>query len=104
MPNLTTISIICSILFGAAAFYFAFRNNKRTDVKDITDRATSDAIINVKLDNISNVTTEIRNEVKTVKDDIRAVERRVTIVEESTKQAHHRLDDFGVRLNADKEW
>lgn len=103
MPTLTTISIICSILFGASTLYFALKNNKRTDTQDITNRATSDAIINVKLDNISNTTTEIRNEVKTMREDVKEIDRRLTVVEESTKQAHHRLDDFGVRLNAEKE-
>lgn len=89
---LQTISICASLIFGSVALFFSIKGNRRTDTKDIEERVKSDTIVNVKLDNISNTTQEIKNEVSTMKHDIQNMDKRLVIVEQSVKSAHHRID------------
>lgn len=103
MPEQVTLAVIISVISVAFSVYFGLKNNKRTDTKDIEERVRENTEINVKLDAISNTTSEIKRDLTSVKDDIKSIDRRLVVVEESTKQAHHRLDDFGIRLNAEKE-
>lgn len=91
---LSIISIICTIVFGASTFYFANKSNKRTDTKEIEERVKSDTIVNVKLDDIIGNVKDIKTDVSTMRQDILNMDKRLVIVEQSTKSAHHRLDSM----------
>lgn len=85
-------AIIISVLSLGFSVFFAFKNNKRSDTKDIEERVKSDTRINMKLDNISNTMSELKEEVTSLRDIITAHNERIIRLEQSTKSAHHRLD------------
>lgn len=96
-------SIIISVLSLGFSVYMGLKNNKRTDTKDVEERVKENTRINMKLDAISNNTTDIKNEVSEMRKEINSHDNRIIKVEESVKSAHHRIDGIENRLNDDKE-
>lgn len=88
------ISLLIGIVSVAFAVYFGLKSNRRNDVKDIEERATRDATIIVKLDTISSDVKDIKDDISNINQKVEAIDKRVTIVEQSTKSAHKRLDDI----------
>lgn len=93
------ITIIVSVAAVALSAYFGLKNNRRTDTKDIEERVKGDTRINMKLDSISSTTQEIRDEMHTIRDDVKSHNDRIIKLEESVKSSHHRLDTIEERLN-----
>ncbi len=92
--NAATVGVICSIIFGALGFltsYFAFqRNKKKENVEDGESRgafASDIRYIKAGVDDLKQETIETRTVVGKLTE-------RVTRVEESCKQAHHRIDEI----------
>lgn len=85
------ISVI-GICISFCSLLYVIKNNKRTDVKDIEQRAQDNAVLNVKLDLISKTVNDINLITQ-------SLTQRVTSVEESTKSAHKRIDTIEGRLN-----
>ena len=96
-------AIIISVLSLGFSVYMGLKNNKRTDTKDVEERVKENTRINMKLDAISNNTTDIKNEVSEMRKEINSHDNRIVKVEESVKSAHHRIDGIENRLNDDKE-
>lgn len=92
-------AIIISVLSVAFSIYFGLKNNKRSDTKDIEERVKDNTKINMKLDNISSLSAEIKKEISSMRDDIKSHNDRLIKVEESVKSAHHRLDEYEKRMN-----
>ena len=92
----SVVSVVFSVFFG-------LKNSKRTDNRDIEDRVRENTRINVKLDNICTTTQEIRNEISSMREDIKSHNDRLIKVEESIKSAHHRLDSVEQRINGGKK-
>lgn len=87
MPTLefSHILSLCSVLIAFLALY---RNTKN----DTKDNAGQMMEVIIKLESISDGVKEIKSEIKDVKTDIEKMKERVTIVEQSTKSAHKRID------------
>ena len=98
----TAIAIIISVLSLGFSVFMGLKSNKRTDAKDIEERVKENTRINMKLDAISNNTTEIKNEVSEMRKEINSHDSRIIKVEESANQAHHRLDTIEERLNTER--
>ncbi len=85
---------VASIIIG----YLGYQLNKQkqqTDYqKGVKKDATREAVIETKLDNISNGVDSIRIDLRANERQIGALGERVTRVEESAKQAHKRLDNY----------
>ena len=96
-------AIIISVLSLSFSVFMGLKSDKRTDTKDIEERVKENTRINMKLDAISNNTTEIKNEVSEMRKEINSHDGRIVKVEESVKSAHHRLDGLEERLNEHKE-
>ncbi|WP_249659738.1 hypothetical protein [Lysinibacillus fusiformis] len=75
------IGILCTVL---GAFIGVLTYNRNRD-KDVKNDASDSAVIRTKLENIN-------AGVESIRIDIKAQEMRVIRVEESSKQAHKRLD------------
>lgn len=88
------IVTLVSVSIALISVIFAIKNSKRNDVKDIEKRASENAIINVKLDTIQNNITDIKYDVSATKQDVSKLSERMIKVEESTKSAHKRLDEY----------
>ena len=92
------ISVLVGIVSVAFAIYFGLKSNRRNDVKDIQEKATRDATIIVKLDSISGDVKDIKDDMSNINKKVEEIDKRVVIVEQSTKSAHKRLDGLiGVR-------
>lgn len=89
-------------LIGIATFLFAVvwnaRNDKRATVHEIEERVKDNTRINTKLDDISSVSREIKEDVSSMRRDIQSHNDRLIKVEESVKQAHKRLDGVENRI------
>ena len=93
------IALLISIVSVAFSIFFGIKNSKRTDTKDIEERVKENTRINVKLDNITQATQEIKSEISSMREDIKSHNDRLIKLEESVKSAHHRIDGVVERLN-----
>lgn len=93
------ITLLISVLSFSFAIYQGTKNMKRTDTKDIEERVKENTQINMKLDEALMLMKETRNEVANMRDEIKSHDGRIIKVEESAKQAHHRLDALENRLD-----
>lgn len=89
MENIT-ITMLCTII-GCVVGVLGY---KRVSKKDTEEDIKKLVKMDVKLDTIGNNVNEIRLENKDFSKSINALGERVTIVEQSTKSAHHRIDDL----------
>ena len=74
-----------SLLVAALALLFNGRKGTR-------DEAANQAILSTKLDNINNGITDIRVEMRSMRNDIGSLETRMVRVEERSKSNSHRID------------
>ena len=85
----TIIFSAVSVMFGvwgtASTLRRALRAEARSDQKQLTT-------VIVKLENIGIGISQIREEINAIKTDISQTRERLIKVEESTKQAHKRID------------
>jgi predicted nucleic acid-binding Zn-ribbon protein len=93
------IALLISIISVVFSVYFGMKNNKRSDTKEIEARVMNDTKINAKLDNISLTMQDVKTEISTMREDLKAYNERLIKVEESCKQAQHRLDLLETRFN-----
>ena len=100
---ITLVATLISFLSFCFAVWVGLKGDKRTDTKDIEERAKANARINFKLDEISNTTREIKRDVDRVMDDVKDVDRRLIIVEQSSKSAHKRIDLMEKSISIRKE-
>lgn len=87
-----TIAILISFVSLCFAMWIGLKGDKRTDTKDIEERAKENARINFKLDEISGTTRDIKADVTSMRNEIKSHNDRLIKVEESAKQAHKRID------------
>ena len=102
MPIAVIISIISvafSVFFGLFTLGFNLKNNKKSDNSELEERVRENTRINMKLDAISTNTEEIKKEVAEMRKELNSHDNRIVKVEESVKQAHHRIDELLDRLN-----
>jgi len=89
------IGIALTILSVVIAFmgYQLKRQSYQSEQQDgIKKDATRDAVIETKLDNISNGVDNIRIDLRSNEKKVSENSQRLTRVEESTRQAHKRID------------
>lgn len=91
MSTSELISLVCAMV-ALITLLYTIKNSKKADIKDIQQRATENATVNVKLDNISGVVTDIKYDISSVKKEVATLNERVVAVESSVKSAHHRID------------
>ena len=61
------IALLISLVSVAFSIFFGVKNSKRTDTKDIEERVKENTRINVKLDNITQTTQEIKSEISSMR-------------------------------------
>jgi hypothetical protein len=86
----TTIGIICAILGGAIGAL----GYKRTVTKDIQTETKEGAIMATKLDFISQGVNNIQVKMEAQENKFGAMNEKIIRIEESTKSAHKRIDEF----------
>lgn len=87
------LATIISIISVCCAVFSAVKGNRRADTRKIEQKAAETAIINTKLDQIGADVRDIKYDITAVKKDVVGLTERMIVVEQSTKSAHHRLDE-----------
>lgn len=82
------IGVVCTVI-GALIGFLSFNRNRDKDVR--VDAAES-AVIRTKLDNINSGVDAIRIDIKGNENKISSLTETVIRIDESTKQAHKRID------------
>ena len=94
-------AVALSLVFGV----LNAGHNGRSDIKDQLEaakqQASQQAKIETSLSVIQRDTGDIKAEMKGLKSDLQDVTRRLVIVEQSTKSAHHRIDEL---LKKEEDW
>lgn len=94
------LAVLISVVSVAFSVFFGFKNSKRADTSQIAQKAAETAVINTKLDQIGSDVRDIKYDITAVKKDVTDLTERMIIVEQSTKSAHHRMDEkFGEERN-----
>lgn len=86
------LALLISVISVTFGIYQGMSNLKRNSASDIKKEAVETATINVKLDTISKGVDDIKLEQKSTSKDIKDLNERMIMVEQSTKSAHHRID------------
>jgi len=79
------VGVLAAIIFG----FLAFRRGQKQDDQGESQRLTR---IESKLDYITTTVDEIKNDQRDQREEMGDFNTRLTRVEESTKQAHKRID------------
>ena len=88
------IALIISAVSLGFGIYQGVSNLKRNDRQDNRAEATQITAVIVKLETIGEGVNEIKLDMRNIRNEIKDIRERLTKVEESTKSAHHRLDDI----------
>ena len=88
------MNIEVGFLCTMAGAYVGYMSYKKKSEKDIEDDASQKTVMATKLDYISQGFDDIRLDINAQDVKISNVIERLIKVEESTKSAHHRLDDI----------
>lgn len=88
--NELNIGLLCSVI-GAALGIWSYSRNVKKDTKDESRDFTR---VEAKLDYVSKGVDDIRLDIKATDRRVSEVSERLTRVEESTKSAHHRIDEI----------
>lgn len=89
---LSACGTICAIIFG----YIAYKRNGRSDNKD---EGKKDGVVLTELGYIKSGVDDIKRKQEKQDDSIREVVERLSSVESSAKQAHHRIDGLESRMS-----
>lgn len=98
----TIVSIIglcISLMSVLVAICFNLRNCKKTDTREFEERVKENTRIIMKLDAISYDVKDVKADIVSMRDEMKTHNDRIIKVEESTKQAHHRLNAIEQRIN-----
>jgi septal ring factor EnvC (AmiA/AmiB activator) len=93
------IGIVCTVL-GLLIGFLAFKRERDNDVRN---DASESALIKTKLDNINAGVESIRIDIKANEKRVSDLSERVIRVEESSKQAHKRIDTLEIKKGADRD-
>lgn len=88
------VALVISALSLAFGIYQGVTNMKRNRTADDKNDATQLTTVIVKLENISAGISDIKSDMRNVKDEVKDMRDRLIKVEESTKAAHHRIDEW----------
>ena len=88
----TYLTIVIAALSLSLSTYVAIRNNRKSNDKDIADKVARDTKINCKLDEISSDVKDVKYDMSATRSKVEDMDKRLVVVEQSVKSAHHRID------------
>lgn len=91
------VALLLSVISVSFSIFFGIKNSKKSDEKDIAERIARDTRTDMKLDEISKDVKEVKDTVRSIQNDVKDHEGRITKLEASYKAEHKRLDElFGM--------
>lgn len=88
------VALVISAMSLAFGIYQGVTNINRNRTADDKNDASQLTTMLVKLENISAGISDIKSDMRNVKDEVQDMRDRLIKVEESTKSAHHRIDEW----------
>ena len=88
------ISIVIAALGFLASVYYSNKNGQKQDTNERIEQAKETERIVTKLDGISADVRDTARAVDKLREEIAQHSDRITKVEQSTKSAHHRIDEI----------
>lgn len=88
------MTVEITVLIAVASFLIGLFSFSRNRDKDVKNDASESAVIRTKLDNINAGVESIRIDIKANEKRVSELSERLIRVEESSKQAHKRLDNL----------
>ena len=88
------IPILISVLSLVVSAIVGFTSIKSRNSANDRQEASQLTTLIVKLETIADGVNEIKADLRNMKDDVRELRDRVIAVEQSTKSAHKRIDDY----------
>lgn len=92
------VALVISIISVSFSVFFGLKNTKRSDTKEIEERVKANTEINFKLDNISQIVTEMKNEFSDLKRTVSGHGDKIIEIDASCKSAHKRIDRLETML------
>lgn len=86
------LAVILTIVSVCGSIYFGLTNARRNQKTDDKNEAAETTSMFIKMENISTGVTEIKSDLKSIRDENKESRERLIIVEQSAKQAHKRID------------
>ena len=91
------VALLVSVVSVAFSIFFGIKNSKKSDGEEIAQRIARDTRVDMKLDEISKDVKEVKDTVRSIQNDVKDHEGRITKLEASYKAEHKRLDElFGM--------
>lgn len=91
---LSFVTVICSIVGALLAVSNLYRSSRKEATMEATTDAKSTTRLETKLEYIATGVDDIKLDMRDNQRRTDALTERVTRVEESTKSAHHRIDEI----------
>lgn len=92
--NNISIALVFTILGGIISYATFYMNSKKNVKQETKEGVATTTKIDTKLDIISKNVDEIRLDNKDISKSLHSLAERVSAVEQSTKSAHHRIDNL----------
>ena len=86
------VSIMISVVSVAFVLYAGISNLKRNKAADDKNDATQMTTVIVKLENIGDGVSEIKNDMRNIRVDVQNLHERVVAIEALTNALHKRVD------------
>lgn len=97
------VALLISFISVAFSIFFGLKNSKRSDTKDIEERARERTELNVKLDFISSNMQDIKEQMSSLVEKVDSHGERLTRIEGSLDTAWRRIDEIMERLNKEDD-
>ena len=94
----TEISLLVAIVSVFFAIIFGLINTRRAQKTDDKKEQNDMTTVIVKLENIQAATTEIKNDIKSLKSDVRANSEDIVRMDESLKSAWKRINELAEKI------
>ena len=88
------VALLVSVVSVAFAIFSGVKNLGRNSQKDTAEEASQMTTVAVKLENIADGVREIKADVREMKTEMNGLRERLTIVEQSSRSAHKRIDSI----------
>lgn len=99
MELITFLSITVGIVGGVLGVVFGIKNSRRSDRTDNNAEGKKDGVILTEIGYIKSGVDDIKRKQEVQDGKHIEVVTRLTAVEESSKQAHHRIDGLEDKIN-----
>lgn len=96
---MSEVAIVISVLSFLASVFFNIRNMKKSEKEEQQSESATMTTVIVKLENIGTGVSEIKSDLRNVKNELNEDREKIVRIDESCKQAHKRIDEIAKHFN-----